>query len=929
LNNLTVKEPNENTDSDGKLTTEIKKKIIEVGKTADGQFGLTQIVKLIGTKKEHIKGFRVNKSDKAIIHTLSGYRKFRKTLAEVEIEANYLPIEFFDKVADILTLNSEKSEVRKQLEKNDFEFKNIENFDKIKDIIIEQNKDLLVDGRATWHGFSYKTLNMLIPELENTSEEQMSILTHLGYMKPDNEKYKGKGLKNIPSKSITDEIYNPVVAKSVREAINVFNAISKRVGAENIEHVVIELPRDDNADDEKRKLQKFQKEQETEKSKADDEILQKLLISSEALKAEYRKKKKLSIKVRFWYQQECLCPYCGKNIEAKDLIYQNDSFEIDHIIPISVSFDDSQNNKVLVHTSCNQAKEKQTPIGWINNGGGFGQPVTEYKAKVLANKHYNKAKKDNLLSEVDLNNLEVRQGFIARNLNDTRYASRVVLNEFYAFFKSYNLPTKVKVVRGKWTSQMRKKWDYKTLEKTRDTHHHHAIDASIIASFPILKNFDKVVKLIDVDKETGEILKDREAVKIAKEQELLVQMPVVTNEIYEKEFRDLYNSPLFKQVTDANDITNPDNPVKFSHKVNKKANRAVANQTIYSAQTFENIQRSLTENDEVIERREVQTLILDKISDIYAYDISGPKVAGYKKFKELYDKEIESKVLPESSIFLMRRNDIKTFEKLEQIMKDYSEFEEISQSDGKVKKINVSPFELYRREHDYITKYTRKDNGLLGNGAPIKSLKFYSSAVFIEDKKAEQPEKSKGKLDITPKNARVGKRVFLDSLELWRTDLYFNVEKDKYEFLFLRQSDLKQAPHNKITIPNDVYDYRKRACKVSDNSEFIMSLYRGEQIELSFKKDFSKQRHKFLFWSGGSDSSGQKWELKPVAKSQFIKGEPEPIYGMDEEGNNIKLFTVNGQWLVAMSGFSDIRKINTDILGTSYYVNKEKLKLDI
>ena len=39
--------------------------------------------------------------------------------------------------------------------------------------------------------------------------------------------------------------------------------------------------------------------------------------------------------------------------------------EIDHIIPISISFDDSQSNKVVVHNSCNRYKSNMTPLLYL------------------------------------------------------------------------------------------------------------------------------------------------------------------------------------------------------------------------------------------------------------------------------------------------------------------------------------------------------------------------------------------------------------------------------------------------------------------------------------------------------------------------------------------------------------------------------------
>lgn len=877
LNNLTV--PNT---EDGKITTETKKEILSAAKSADGQFGIVQICKLIGAKKEEIKGFRIDKSEKPIIHTLAGYRKFRKALAEIGVEANELDPIFFDKIADILTLNTEKAEIRKQLDKADFAISN-----EVKELIVNKNKEFLVDGRATWHSFSYKTLNLLIPELLNTSEEQMTILTRLGLMKPDNEKY--KGLKNIPALKITEEIYNPVVAKSTREAINVFNAIAKRVGAENIEHVVIELPREDNEEDARKNIVKMQKQNEAEKAAADNEILQQLpnSVSNSELLLKYRQIRGLSQKVRYWYQQENICPYCGKKIEAIQLINNNESFEIDHIIPISVSYDDAQNNKVLVHSQCNQEKAQQTPLGWINNGGGFGQTKAEYIAKVKANKRYSKNKNDNLLNDADLNDIITRRSFIQRNLNDTRYASRVVLDEFYSFFKSNNLPTKVKVVRGKWTSQMRKKWNrVGGLAKTRDTHHHHAIDASIIASFPLLKAFDKAIKLIDIDKETGEILKDKEAVKKAREAELLTQWAVQNEKEFEKLDSEIFDFPLFKDVELANDIDNPENPVKFSHRVDKKANRAVANQTIYGTRQKQSVQtQGRGKNKREVEISE--EYIFGTIKNIY-------NVEDFTKFKKLYDEANKKNDVK----FLMQEKDPKTWEKLIEILKDYPDFEEKTQVDGKVKVMPASPFELYRRDNGFITKYAKHNNG-----PKVVSLKYYDSKVGSH-------------IDITPQNAK--NKVVLQSLKPWRTDVYFNPETQQYELLGLKYSDLKFT-QSVYGITADAYERLKHSIEadgtilwkpIGKNSEFRFSLYRNDRVKIV---DDKGEEVELLFGSRAGNNEGYV-EMKPIHKARFEGSEEVSFYGKTSSGRFLKPITKKEYKLY---------KINTDILGTPHYTEKE------
>lgn len=101
-----------------------------------------------------------------------------------------------------------------------------------------------------------------------------------------------------------------------------------------------------------------------------------------------------------------------------------------------------------------------------------------YILELKANKLIDKSKVDKLLFTEDITKISVLKGFIARNLNDTRYASRVVLNTVQSFMKAKEADTKVKVIRGSFTHQMRKAM---RLDKNRDESFvHHAVDAMLI-----------------------------------------------------------------------------------------------------------------------------------------------------------------------------------------------------------------------------------------------------------------------------------------------------------------------------------------------------------------------------------------------------------------------------------------------------------------
>ena len=91
----------------------------------------------------------------------------------------------------------------------------------------------------------------------------MTILKRIGKQKTTSSSNK---TKYIDEKLLTEEIYNPVVAKSVRQAIKIVNAAIKEYG--DFDNIVIEMARATNEDDEKKAIQKIQKANKDEKDAA-------------------------------------------------------------------------------------------------------------------------------------------------------------------------------------------------------------------------------------------------------------------------------------------------------------------------------------------------------------------------------------------------------------------------------------------------------------------------------------------------------------------------------------------------------------------------------------------------------------------------------------------------------------------------------------
>ena len=659
LNNLTV--PTETK----KLSKEQKNQIINYVKNekAMGPAKLFKyIAKLLSCDVADIKGYRIDKSGKAEIHTFEAYRKM-KTLETLDIEQ--MDRETLDKLAYVLTLNTEREGIQEALE---HEFADGSFSQKQVDELVQFRKaNSSIFGKG-WHNFSVKVMMELIPEFYETSEEQMTILTRLGKQKTTSSSNK---TKYIDEKLLTEEIYNPVVAKSIRQAIKIVNAAIKEYG--DFDNIVIEMARETNEDDEKKAIQKIQKANKDEKDAAMLKAANQYNGKAELPHSVFHGHKQLATKIRLWHQQGERCLYTGKTISIHDLINNPNQFEVDHILPLSITFDDSLANKVLVYATANQEKGQRTPYQALDSMDDAWS-FRELKAFVRESKTLSNKKKEYLLTEEDISKFDVRKKFIERNLVDTRYASRVVLNALQEHFRAHKIDTKVSVVRGQFTSQLRRHWG---IEKTRDTYHHHAVDALIIAASSQLNLWKKQKntlvsysedQLLDI--ETGELISDDEY----KESVFKAPYQHFVDTLKSKEFED---------------------SILFSYQVDSKFNRKISDATIYA-----------TRQAKVGKDKADETYVLGKIKDIYTQD-------GYDAFMKIYKKD--------KSKFLMYRHDPQTFEKvIEPILENYPN----KQMNEKGKEVPCNPFLKYKEEHGYIRKYSKK-----GNGPEIKSLKYYDSKL--------------------------------------------------------------------------------------------------------------------------------------------------------------------------------------------------------
>lgn len=135
------------------------------------------------------------------------------------------------------------------------------------------------------------------------------------------------------------------------------------------------------------------------------------------------------IRYKCWLEQKYRSPYTGKMIPLSKLF--TPAYEIEHVIPQSRYFDDSFSNKVICEAEVNKLKDRQLGYEFIKNCAGQIVQLSQGESvKILSVEEYEKLVKDFYSSDrpkmKKLLMEDIPDGFIERQMNDSRYISKVV-----------------------------------------------------------------------------------------------------------------------------------------------------------------------------------------------------------------------------------------------------------------------------------------------------------------------------------------------------------------------------------------------------------------------------------------------------------------------------------------------------------------------
>ncbi|MDH4203770.1 MAG: type II CRISPR RNA-guided endonuclease Cas9 [Phycisphaerae bacterium] len=425
--------------------------------------GYTKSVDEFGSEEKYIKQFESNDT----FVELKGFHKIRKAVSEHCGDAVWKELRQDDKkletIAEALTYCKSDETRTAHLHKHGLE----------NNAIIEAVLTLNMSKVAS---FSSTAMKRLLEYMEH------------GDLFKDAKEKSGYGKLQYDKQAILQPYSgffekNPVVARVFSQTRKVVNAIIRKYGKSHpIDQIHIEIATElAKGEKERNRIKAGQNRYREAKKAAEKRCIEAGLDPDEG---------QTLLMFRLAEEQGRRCPYTNKFISTDSKVTTDSAVyildcEIDHVIPMSRSFNDSLKNKILCTQKANQDKRDRIPFEWFEDE--YGQDSQqwadlEHRIKKMYDMPY--AKKRNLLRKSWTD--KDKENFISRNLNDTRYAAREVANYLRKYFDfsgsgrdDIKDAKRIQLRSGGVTAFLRHIWGLNKDRKANDLHH--ALDALVVA----------------------------------------------------------------------------------------------------------------------------------------------------------------------------------------------------------------------------------------------------------------------------------------------------------------------------------------------------------------------------------------------------------------------------------------------------------------
>lgn len=272
-----------------------------------------------------------------------------------------------------------------------------------------------------------------------------------------------------------DDVRNPVARKAVSEVLKQVKVMVYEFGLPDRIH--LELARDvGKSADERKKITSGIEKRNKERDRMRGEFTELVGRPPNSLDE--------ILRYELWKEQNGRCLYTDTEISPNALVATDNSIQVDHILPWSRFGDDSFVNKTLCVAGANAAKKGRTPFEWFSAEKST-QDWAVLEARVESCKAMKGRKKHG--HYLRRNASEVEERFKARNLGDTRYATRLALDLIARRYYPDRSKRAVLARPGALTAKLRRGWGLEFLKKDEtgrraNDDRHHALDAIVVAA---------------------------------------------------------------------------------------------------------------------------------------------------------------------------------------------------------------------------------------------------------------------------------------------------------------------------------------------------------------------------------------------------------------------------------------------------------------
>ncbi|MFZ4584015.1 MAG: type II CRISPR RNA-guided endonuclease Cas9 [Acidimicrobiia bacterium] len=252
------------------------------------------------------------------------------------------------------------------------------------------------------------------------------------------------------------KVTNPLVRSTLTQLTKVIAALQRsyeRADGTAFDAVRIELSRDVSASAKQREAMVKQQNENRHSREAAVKLISEFAPGSENSRDAQRK-------ARLWRDQGEQCLYCGQPISAVELF--TNSVQLDHILPLSKTNNDSLANVAVVHAVENLEKSNQTPFEWAGPDR-HAELVELAKSMRLSRAKMNNLKTQHVAPDAIPSSLLVQTGYI-------NALARTAVRD--------QTGIEPEISRGRLTAQLLYRIG---LKKDSSDHRRHAQDAAIIA----------------------------------------------------------------------------------------------------------------------------------------------------------------------------------------------------------------------------------------------------------------------------------------------------------------------------------------------------------------------------------------------------------------------------------------------------------------